>query len=207
MNLFKRKAPIGESSMGVYLIVGLGNPGSRYAATRHNVGFQVIDQVSKTFCITLSKVKSKAIVGEGKRDDKKVILAKPQTFMNLSGQAVSALARFYRVPVENLVVIHDDLDLPLGTLRIRPGGGAGGQKGVQSIIEQLGTPEFARIRFGIGRPPGRMDPKDYVLENFLPKEKELAEFTILTARDAVISFIDAGLDNTMNRYNGSVQPD
>jgi peptidyl-tRNA hydrolase, PTH1 family len=207
MNLFKRKAPIGESSMGAYLIVGLGNPGSRYAATRHNVGFQVIDQVSKTFGITLGKVKSKAIIGEGKLDDKKVILAKPQTFMNLSGQAVAALTRFYKVPVENMVVIHDDLDLPLGTLRIRPGGGAGGQKGVQSIIEQLGTPDFARIRFGIGRPPGRMDPKDYVLENFLPKEQELAEFTILTARDAVISFIGAGLELTMNKYNGSVQPD
>ena len=207
MNLFKRKAPIAESSMGAYLIVGLGNPGSRYAATRHNVGFQVVDQVSKTFGITLGKVKSKAIIGEGKLDDKKVILAKPQTFMNLSGQAVAALARFYKVPVENMVVIHDDLDLPLGTLRIRPGGGAGGQKGVLSIIEQLGTPDFARIRFGIGRPPGRMDPKDYVLENFLPKEQELAEFTILTARDAVISFIGAGLELTMNKYNGSVQPD
>ena len=207
MNLFKRKAPIAESSMGAYLIVGLGNPGSRYAATRHNVGFQVVDQVSKTFGITLGKVKSKAIIGEGKLDDKKVILAKPQTFMNLSGQAVAALARFYKVPVENIVVIHDDLDLPLGTLRIRPGGGAGGQKGVLSIIEQLGTPDFARIRFGIGRPPGRMDPKDYVLENFLPKEQELAEFTILTARDAVISFIGAGLELTMNKYNGSVQPD
>lgn len=207
MNLFKRKAPIGESSVGVYLIVGLGNPGSRYAATRHNVGFQVVDQVSKTLGITLGKVKAKAIIGEGRHDDKKVILAKPQTFMNLSGQAVSALARFYKVPVENLLVIHDDLDLPLGTLRIRPGGGAGGQKGVLSIIEQLGTPEFARIRFGIGRPPGRMDPKDYVLQNFLPKEQELADFTILMARDAVISFVDAGVEITMNKYNGSVQPD
>lgn len=207
MNLFKRKTPIADSSVGVYLIVGLGNPGSRYAATRHNVGFHVVDQTSQALGITLSKVKSKAILGEGKRDGKKIILAKPQTFMNLSGQSVSGLARFYKVPVENLLVIHDDLDLSLGTLRIRPGGGAGGQKGVQSIIDQLGTPDFARIRFGIGRPPGRMDPKDYVLENFLPKERELAEFTILTARDAVISFIDAGLDITMNKYNGSVQPD
>jgi len=207
MNLFKRKTPIAESSVGAYLIVGLGNPGSRYAATRHNVGFHVIDQTSQALGISLSKVKSKAILGEGKRDGKKIILAKPQTFMNLSGQSVAGLARFFKVPVENLVVIHDDLDLSLGTLRIRPGGGAGGQKGVQSIIEQLGTAEFARIRFGIGRPPGRMDPSDYVLENFLPKERELAEFTILTARDAVISFIDAGVDITMNKYNGSVQPD
>ncbi len=203
MNWFKRKNSIESASMGPYLIVGLGNPGKDYAKTRHNAGFMVIDAIADKTGISLSKVKSKAIIGDGKMYDSKVILAKPQTYMNLSGQAVSGLARFYKVENDHILVIHDDLDLPLGTLRIRPNGGPGGQKGVGSIIEKLGTPEFPRIRFGIGRPPGRMDPKAYVLEKFLPREQEEFEFALLRARDAALAFISNGLEKSMNQYNGN----
>lgn len=203
MNWFKRKNSSGDTSMEPYLVVGLGNPGKEYAQTRHNVGFMIINAVSEQTGISLSRVKYKTIVGNGRYNGVKIILAKPQTYMNLSGQAVSALAKFYKVPTEHILVIHDDMDIDLGTLRIRPNGGAGGQKGVKSIIEKLGTPEFARIRFGIGRPPGRMDPKAYVLEKFLPREKEEFEFTLIRARDAVLTFVSEGLDKAMNKYNGN----
>ncbi len=200
MNWFKRKSS--PEGADLYLIVGLGNPGREYAETRHNVGFMVIDAVAKQEGIALSRVKSKAIYGQGQLGKQKVILAKPQTYMNLSGQAVSGLARFFKIPNENILVIHDDMDIPLGTLRIRKDGGPGGQKGIKSIIEQLGTTAFPRIRFGIGRPPGRMDPKAYVLERFLPREKEDFDFTLMRARDAVLTFVNDGIDRTMNNYNG-----
>lgn len=203
MNWFKRKISHEDASMGPYLIVGLGNPGREYAETRHNAGFMVVDAVSKETGISLSRVKSKAIIGHGQYQGQKLILAKPQTYMNLSGQAVGALARFYKVPNENIMVIHDDMDIPLGTLRIRKTGGPGGQKGVKSIIERLGTQEFMRLRFGIGRPPGRMDPKSYVLERFLPQEQEEFEFTLIRAKDAVLAFVYDGIEKAMNRYNGN----
>ena len=203
MSWFKRKDTIEDTAAAPVLVVGLGNPGRDYEKTRHNAGFMVIDAIAKQIGIELKRVKSKAIIGEGKYSGRKVILAKPQTFMNLSGQAVSQLARFYKVSFDNILVIHDDLDLPLGMLRIRPNGGYGGQKGVQSIIEQLGTQEFARIRFGIGRPPGRMDPKAYVLEKFLPREAEEFTFTLMRARDAALTFISDGLEKAMNQYNGN----
>lgn len=203
MNWFKRKNSIEDVSMGPYLIVGLGNPGKEYAKTRHNAGFMVVNAVSEELGISLSRVKSKAIFGDGQYQGKKLYLAKPQTYMNLSGQSVSGLAKFFKVPPENILVIHDDMDIPLGTLRIRKNGGPGGQKGVKSIIEKLGTQEFPRLRFGIGRPPGRMDPKAYVLEKFLPQEKEEFEFTLIRARDAVITFVNGGIDKAMNKYNGN----
>lgn len=203
MNWFKRKNSIESISMDPYLIVGLGNPGKEYSKTRHNAGFMVIDAISEKTGISLSRVKSKAIIGDGKFNGCKVILAKPQTYMNLSGQSISALARFYKVENDHILVIHDDLDLPLGTLRIRPNGGPGGQKGVKSTIEKLGSPEFPRIRFGIGRPPGRMDPKAYVLEKFLPREQEEFEFSLMRARDAALAFISDGLEKSMNQYNGN----
>jgi PTH1 family peptidyl-tRNA hydrolase len=146
-----------------YLIVGLGNPGREYKDHRHNFGFMLVDRL----CVRLNargmKVQSRAIVISTKHNEQKLILAKPQTYMNLSGQSVQGLLRFYKLPLDHLLVAHDDLDLPFGTIRLRPGGGPGGQKGVGSIIQQLGTQDFPRLRMGIDHPPGRMDPADYVL--------------------------------------------
>src|SRR5438552_1736530 len=152
--------------MDRYLIVGLGNPGREYEKTRHNVGFRFVDALAAAHGMTFSKKQSKALVADGTIGDHKVLLAKPQTYMNLSGEAVRGLMDFYKIPLSNLLVVSDDLDIPAGTLRIREKGGAGGQKGLKSIIEHLGTPEFARMRVGIGRPPGRMDPAAYVLQDF-----------------------------------------
>ncbi|HEX9019010.1 MAG TPA: aminoacyl-tRNA hydrolase, partial [Anaerolineaceae bacterium] len=125
-----------------YLVIGLGNPGREYRETRHNIGFMVIDKLCAELGVSLGRVQSKALVGIGKMEGQKIILAKPQTFMNLSGQAVGGLMRFYKVPISQLIIAHDDLDLPLGSIRLRPGGGSAGQKGMGSIIQQLGTQDF-----------------------------------------------------------------
>jgi PTH1 family peptidyl-tRNA hydrolase len=148
------------------------------------------------------RLQSKALVSSTRHEGRPVMLVKPQTYMNLSGQAVQSLARFYRVPLEQLLIAHDDLDLPLGTLRLRPGGGPGGQKGVASTIERLGTAGFARLRIGIGRPPGRMDPADYVLQDF--SRAELPDvFEILDrATDAALAFVLDGIQAAMNAFNG-----
>lgn len=188
-----------------YLVVGLGNPGREHRETRHNIGFMVIDTLCKSLGVSLNRVQSKALVGTAQVDGHKVILAKPQTFMNLSGQAVSALVRFYKVPFDQLMVAHDDLDLPLGTLRLRPGGGSAGQRGVASIIQQLGTQNFPRLRLGIDRPPGSMNPATYVLQRFSPAERELVDIMLDRGAAAVLTFIRCGLDTAMNQYNGNLQ--
>jgi PTH1 family peptidyl-tRNA hydrolase len=185
-----------------YLIVGLGNPGRKYRLNRHNVGFMVVDQVGKMVGIELSRVQSNSLVATGIYQGRRIILAKPQTYMNLSGQAVSSLLRFYKVPLEHMLVIHDDLDLPYETLRLRPEGGSAGQKGLGSIIEKLGTEIFPRLRIGIGRPPGRMDSSDYVLEDFPPAEKEVLPELLEHAGEAVLVFIMSGIVSAMNQFNG-----
>lgn len=187
-----------------YLLVGLGNPGREYRGNRHNVGFMVIDHLGQDWGVRLSKVQARALIGLGRYLGHKIILAKPQTYMNLSGQSVSSLMRFYKLPLENLLVIHDDLDLPLGTIRLRPSGGSAGQKGLNSIIQQLGTQNFARLRIGIGRPPGRMDPADYVLQNFSNEEQEMLTMVLGRAEEAVQGFLHLGLEQTMSRFNGAV---
>lgn len=187
-----------------YLVIGLGNPGREYRDTRHNVGFMVIDQLCKALGTSLTRLQSKALTGTGTLEGQKIIVAKPQTFMNLSGQSVGGLVRFYKVPLEHLIIAHDDLDIPLGTLRIRPGGGSAGQRGMASIIQQLGTQDFARLRIGIGRPPGRMDPSDYVLEKFMGAENGLLEMVLDRAVAAVRTFVREGLDAAMNQFNGSL---
>ena len=203
---FFKKNKINQSDQNqnqiTFLIAGLGNPGREYQNNRHNVGFMAVDALAKEMGFKNLKVKSKSVVMEGKWNDKKVILIKPQTFMNLSGTAVSSLFRFYKVALTNLIVIHDDLDLPSLSIRLRPGGGAGGQKGVASIIQQIGTQQFNRLRIGIGRPPGRMDPADYVLQNF-PKQEE-KELPILfdTVTKAVMTIMESGIEIAMNKYNG-----
>lgn len=192
-----------EQQSSPFLVVGLGNPGREYRETRHNVGFMVIDQLCKVIGISMSRVQAKALVGLGTLEGQRVVLAKPQTFMNLSGQAVSGLMRFYKVPLNQIIVAHDDLDLPLGTIRVRPGGGSAGQKGVASTIQQLGTQEFARLRFGIGRPPGQMDPSAYVLQRFSNAELETLNEVLERSVEAVRTFIREGVTAAMNQYNGS----
>ena len=184
-----------------YLIVGLGNPGREYRQNRHNIGFMLIDRLAIRLNARMSRLQSKALIASTRYGDAKIILAKPQTFMNLSGQAIQGLLRFYKLPFENLIVAHDDLDLPFETIRLRPGGGAGGQKGIKSTIQHLGTNDFPRLRLGIGRPPGRMDAAAYVLQDFAKGDEQFLSETLDRAADAVFDFIDEGLDAAMNKYN------
>ena len=186
------------------LIVGLGNPVLAYRHNRHNVGFMVVDTLADKLEIPLKRVKFKAQIGNGKLGDIPVIIAKPLTFMNNSGEAVAPLVRYFKVPLERLLVIHDDMDLPLGTLRMRPSGGSAGHNGMLSIFDKLGTNAIPRLRVGIGRPPGRMDPADYVLQDFPRSEEELLSMVIAQACEAALAFITTGLEKAMNTYNGEV---
>jgi PTH1 family peptidyl-tRNA hydrolase len=188
-----------------FLIVGLGNPGREYRETRHNIGFMAVDALAASLSIKLTRVQFKAITGTGYIEQSRVILAKPQTFMNLSGQAVSSLMHYYKIEKDHFLVINDDLDLPLGTLRIRPGGGSAGQRGMESIIEKLGTQEFPRLRLGIGRPPGQMDAKDYVLQTFSAAEADLLRLVLESAVSAVKTFVTEGLEPAMNKFNGKLE--
>ena len=192
-----------ETSIPVYLVAGLGNPGREYRENRHNIGFMLVDRLCRELLITPGKVQAKAIVATGQYAGKKIVLAKPQTYMNLSGQSVGGLMRFYKIPNERLLVAHDDLDLPFGTIRLRPGGGSSGQKGVASIIQQLGTQNFARLRLGIGRPPGQMDPAAYVLQDFTRQEKDELDSVLNRAAKAALVFIESGLETAMNQFNGT----
>ncbi len=187
-----------------YLIVGLGNPGPKYHNNRHNVGFMIADALGDRANIPIRRFEFRALIGKGDFADERLILAKPQTYMNNSGQAVSALVNFYKIPTEKILVIHDDLDLPFGTLRMRPKGGAGGQRGVGSIIAKLNTIDFARLRVGIGRPPGRMDPSDYVLHDFDPSQEEMLPEILDTAVKAIRLFIKEDIEQAMNKFNGPV---
>jgi PTH1 family peptidyl-tRNA hydrolase len=187
-----------------YLIVGLGNPGREYRETRHNVGFMLLDRLTARLNVHFTRMQSKALVASGNFQERKIILAKPQTFMNLSGQSVQGLLHFYKLPLANLLVAHDDLDLPLGTIRIRPDGRSAGQKGMTSTIDRLGTDEFPRLRLGIGRPPGQMQAPDYVLQGFSETETPVITETLNRAVEAVLTWVSEGLDTAMNQYNGTI---
>ena len=194
-----------------FLIVGLGNPGREYRENRHNVGFMLLDRLAVKLDARFTRLQSKALVAAAKYNpqkggagERKIILAKPQTFMNLSGQSVQGLVRFYKLPLTNLLVAHDDLDLPPGTIRIRPDGGSAGQKGMESILERLGTDEFPRLRLGIGRPLGRMEAPDYVLQDFSAAEMTVIAETLDRAVEAALMFVMEGLDAAMNKYNGVI---
>jgi PTH1 family peptidyl-tRNA hydrolase len=187
-----------------YLIVGLGNPGKEYEQTRHNVGFRVADELARRYGISYGKKERKAISGTGVIHGKKVVLTKPQTFMNLSGEAVRSLVDFYKVELPNILIVSDDLDIPLGTVRLRKSGSAGGQNGIKSVIQHLGTQEFSRLRFGIGRPPGKMQPKDYVLGVFQGDDAILAAQVIDRASDAVETWLKDGIELAMTRHNGNI---
>lgn len=188
------------------VIVGLGNPGEEYAHTRHNAGFEVIDLLAKRWGVSYWKNTCGALVGEAKvrlasGDVEKVILAKPQSFMNLSGGPVSHLCRYYEEDPAELIVIHDELDINPGTVRVKKGGGHAGHNGLRSIIEKLGTRDFLRVRTGIGRPPGRMSVVDFVLQAPKKEAKDDFDEACVLAADAVESLLNEGLERTQNTFN------
>lgn len=187
-----------------YLIVGLGNMGREYEKTRHNAGFWVIDELVKRYALGQPSKARKSLLYEGLINNKRVVLAKPQTYMNLSGEAVRALIDFYKIETAQMLIVHDDLDLPLGTLRLRKDGSAGGQNGVKNIILHTGTQNFGRLRFGIGRPEGRIPARDYVLQAFLGDDAILAQQVTDRAADAVVYWLEAGIELAMTRYNGTL---
>ena len=186
-----------------FLIVGLGNPGREYRNNRHNIGFMVLDQLAGKMDTSFSKMKMNALMTAVRYKGQRIILIKPQTFMNLSGKAAASFIRFYKLPLENLLVVYDDVDLPFQTLRMRPNGGDAGQKGVRSIIKELGTKDFPRLRIGINRPPGRMSVSSYVLLNFSDQEVETLPFVLDQAADAILAFVELGLNQAMTIYNQS----
>ena len=188
-----------------FLLIGLGNPGREYANNRHNFGFMLIDRLAVRLDARGMKVQSKAIVMNAAYEERKLILAKPQTYMNLSGQSVQGLIHFYKIPLTNVIILSDDLDLPFGTIRIRAAGGPGGQRGLSSILEKLGTREVPRLRLGIGRPPGRMDPANYVLQNFSRADMQAISEILDRAADATLTFVTDGLEKAMNKFNGGIK--
>ncbi|MEW6621134.1 MAG: aminoacyl-tRNA hydrolase [bacterium] len=179
------------------LIVGLGNPGLDYAQTRHNVGFKVINSLAKLNKIELKGRKYKSRMGQ----NNEVILAKPMTYVNLSGEAVELLVRHFQINLADLVVIYDDINLPVGKIRIRKEGSAGGHNGMKSIIEKLGSQQFPRIRVGIGSPPPEIEFRHYVLSNWTPQEKEIIEEATKRVVQAIICIIEEGIDIAMNKFN------
>jgi len=187
-----------------FLIVGLGNPGREYTFNRHNIGFRVLGYLAESWKIPVKHIHNQALIGRGNWNEYNIILAKPQTYMNLSGQAVSSLVHHYQVPLERLLVIYDDLDLPLGTLRMRSSGGAAGHKGMASIIQKLGCQEFPRLRLGIGRPRGRLSVEDYVLRDFTPEEEELLPLLFDRSLQAVETFLYEGIHAAMSQHNHAV---
>jgi len=193
---------------GPALIVGLGNPGKKYAAHRHNVGFHVVEALARAHGLSFSRQKSfQAHAAEGCIAGQRAILAKPQTFMNLSGRTVGRLVRARQIGLGRLLVVYDDLDLPLGRLRLRAEGGAGGHKGMRSIIDTLGSQAFARLRVGIDRPPGRMDPADYVLLPFRAEEKVVLARVVERAVAAVECWLAEGVIAAMDQFNQPFLPE
>ncbi|WP_428497388.1 aminoacyl-tRNA hydrolase [Pseudonocardia sp.] len=187
---------------GPALVVGLGNPGPEYAETRHNVGFRVVELLAaRAGGGRFSKHKSNADVLEGRLAGRKVVLAKPRTYMNVSGGPVAGLLRYFSVPATELVVVHDDLDLGFGVIRLKQGGGEGGHNGLRSISQSCGTRDYLRVRFGIGRPPGRQDPADFVLKRFSSVEAKELEFAVDLAADAAEALLSDGLEPTQNRFH------
>lgn len=186
----------------MFLIVGLGKPGSSYRKTRHNIGFRVIDALSEMHHIPLNHEKHQAIFGSGYIEGTKVILAQPQTYMNLSGESVREFAGFYKIPPENILVIFDDISLDIGQLRIRKKGSAGGHNGVKSIIAHLDSQDFPRVKVGIGEKPDYLDLADYVLGNFPNEISDVVNESIKHAAEACTCILTDGIDTAMNRFNG-----
>lgn len=190
-----------DNSAAPYLIVGLGNPAPEYRMNRHNVGFMVLDELAAQLNEKFSRVKFESLLAEGRFEEQKIVLAKPRTFMNMSGRAVSALMRFHKLPPEHLMVIYDDVDLPFDSLRLRAEGGTAGHKGMRSITESIATKEFPRLRVGIGKAAGKMSTPSHVLQDFSKKEQEFLPIIVKEAADAVLTFISEGIDSAMNKHN------
>jgi len=189
-------------SPGPALVVGLGNPGPEYAETRHNVGIRVVEMLAaRAGGGRFSKHKANADVLEGRLAGRRAVLAVPRTYMNVSGGPVAGLLRYYGVAPEDLVVVHDDLDLGFGVVRLKLGGGEGGHNGLRSISASIGTKDYLRVRFGIGRPPGRQDPADFVLKRFAGAERKELEFAVDLAADAAEALLRDGLEPTQNRFH------
>ncbi len=188
------------------LIVGLGNPGREHEHNRHNVGFQVVTRLAARHGLTFSRQQASALIATGSIGERPVVLARPMTYMNRSGGPTAALARFYRIELADLLVVFDDLDLPVGTIRLRPGGSAGGQNGMKDIIQRLGSQEFPRLRFGIGRPPGRRDPIGYVLQDFSREQAPIVEASLERACDAIETWLREGIELAMSRHNAPASP-
>ena len=197
----KEEAAGGE----MYLIAGLGNPGREYRESRHNFGFMVIDRLAERLGVHFEKEQQKALVVTAPYEGRKLLLAKPITYMNESGRAVVPLMRYYKIPQERLFVIHDDMDLPFGMLRVHPNGSNGGQKGMGSIITQLGSQEFCRLRCGIGHPPGQMEVVDFVLNRFSKEDSEVLPLVLDKAASCALDFVTQGYTYCMNHYNGPVE--
>ncbi len=186
----------------MYIVAGLGNPGAKYANTRHNVGFDVIDFLSAEYRIPVQRIRFKAVTGEGMIQGEKVVLVKPQTFMNLSGESIRDIMHFFRLPPANLIVIYDDIDLDVGKLRIRASGSAGTHNGMRNILLRLGTEQFPRLRIGVGRPPAGWKLADYVLSRFTDIERPKVNETIERAALAATAIVRAGTEAAMSRYGG-----
>lgn len=192
----------GRSGGISWLVVGLGNPGTQYESTRHNMGFLAVDKLAQEENFRFSKLRFKAWTATWEIDGQKVLVMKPQTYMNLSGESVGEAARFYKIPPEHVLVISDDIDLPAGRLRIRPGGSAGGHNGLKNIIQHLGTDRFPRIKVGVGSPrPGEHDMVDWVMGKPMGEDRTAVEDALDRAGDAAKTLITEGIDRAMNRFN------
>jgi PTH1 family peptidyl-tRNA hydrolase len=185
-----------------WLIVGLGNPGKEYAGHRHNVGFAVVDELARRVGGSFRAHKrARAVALEARSGDHRIVLVKPTTYMNESGQAVAPLCDFYKTGPERVIAVHDELDLPFGSMRLKSGGGDNGHNGLKSLRRSLGTGDYYRVRFGIGRPPGRLDPAVFVLRDFGPTERRDLETLVVHAADAVEALISEGLDRAQSTFN------
>lgn len=184
------------------VVIGLGNPGKKYEGTRHNIGFVLLQELSRRLSADKSKHKFEADIAEATRNGERILLVAPQTYMNLSGRSVRQVVDFYQVPLADLLVTCDDINLPLGRIRLRSSGSSGGQKGLENIIQQLGTQDFSRLRLGVDAPPEGMDSADFVLSRFGKRDAAEIEQSVKTAADAAETWMEQGIDAAMNQFNG-----
>jgi len=202
LSFFKRENE--TDAVNFFMIAGLGNPGREYKNNRHNIGFMLLNLFAEKQREDFARIESNALVAKTNYGNKRLLLVKPQDFMNRSGKAIGSLIKYYKIPLEQIMILYDDVDLSLGQIRIRPFGGSGGHKGISSVIDRLGTDSFPRMRLGIGRPPGKKNAAAYVLQDFTASEVETVEFMLIRAIDALDEYLTNGLEAAMNKYNVTV---